>query len=155
MKSGTAARDPSTDSNDAPGACNIAAYLPRMAAEAPDGPALVVTKSRDRAEGAVYATLTFAELEVESNRCANGLADAGIDRGMRVLVMVRPGFEFVELVFALFKIGAVPVMIDPGMGLKGMLRCIGQVAPQALIGIPPAHAVRVLKRGAFKTVNHL
>lgn len=126
-----------------------------MAAESPDRAAVVVTKSRDSGGRAVYATTTFAELEAASNRCANGLADAGIERGMRVLLMVRPGLEFIELVFALFKMGAVPVMIDPGMGLGRMLECIKKVDPQALIGIPPAHALRVLRRGAFRTVEHV
>ncbi|UCE62471.1 MAG: AMP-binding protein [Phycisphaerales bacterium] len=134
---------------------NIASYLPRMADEAPDRPALYITRSRNRAGKAIYASMTFAELEARSNRCANGISSAGIERGMRVLVMVRPGFEFIELIFALFKMGAVPVMIDPGMGVGRMLECIRQVDPQAFIGIPLAHAMRVLRPGPFKTVQHV
>ena len=32
--------------------------------------------------------------------------------------MVRPGLDFFSLVFALFKAGVVPVVIDPGIGLR-------------------------------------
>lgn len=99
--------------------------------------------------------MTFAELEAASNRCANGLRSTGIDRGTRVLVMVKPGFEFVGLIFALFKIGAVPVMIDPGMGVSRMLECIRMVDVQAFVGIPLAQIMRVLRRRAFRGVRHV
>ncbi|MGB2984406.1 MAG: fatty acid CoA ligase family protein [Phycisphaerae bacterium] len=134
---------------------NIASYLPRMAVIAPDRAAVVMTQSRDRSGRAVYATMTFAELEVLSNRYANGLTAYGFTRSMRVLVMVRPGFEFVGLIFALFKMGAVPVMIDPGMGVKRMLECIRMVDLHAFIGIPLAHVMRVLRRRPFKTVKRM
>ena len=40
---------------------------------------------------------------------------------MKVLLMVRPSPEFIALTFALFKTGAVPVLIDPGMGVNRLL----------------------------------
>jgi len=126
-----------------------------MAANAPDRAAVVVTRSRDSSGRAVYASMTFTELEAASNRCANGLAETGITRGMRVLVMVRPGFTFVELIFALFRLGAVPVMIDPGMGVGRMLDCIRQVDLHAFVGIPLAHVMRVFRRRPFRTVKHV
>ena len=82
---------------------------------------MIVTASRDSAGKPRYAQLTFAELEALSNRYANGLAGYGLERGMRVLLMVRPGFDFVALVFALFKLGTVPVMMDPGIGARRLL----------------------------------
>ncbi len=135
--------------------CNIASHLPRMAATVPDQPAVVITRSRDSSGRAVYASITFAELETLSNRYANGLLRAGITRGARTLLMVRPGFEFIALVFALFRMGAVPVMIDPGMGVRRMLECVRSVDPQAFIGVPIAHLMRVLKRAPFKSVEHV
>jgi acyl-CoA synthetase (AMP-forming)/AMP-acid ligase II len=41
-----------------------------------------------------------------------------------VALLLKPGAEFFALVFALFKVGAVQVMIDPGMGLRNMLLCL-------------------------------
>ena len=136
-------------------AFNIASYLPKMAAAAPERPAVVITRSRDKRGRAIYASMTFAQLEILSNRYANGLSQIGITRGVRALVMVRPGFEFVGLIFALFKTGAVPVMIDPGMGVRRMLECIRSVDPQAFIGIPLAHVVRVIRRKPFRTVKRV
>lgn len=139
----------------APRRFNIASYLPAMAETAPDRAAVVITQSRDAADRAVYASLTFAELEALSNRYAHGLAAAGFARGMRTLLMVRPGFEFTGLVFALFKMGVVPVMIDPGMGVARMLECIRQVDIQGFVGIPLAHLMRVLRGRSFRSVRHV
>ncbi len=126
---------------------NIARHLSRMARECPDRSAVIT-----QADG---VTTTFAELEARTNRCANGFLDIGITRGMRVLVLIEPGLDFAAVVFALLKIGALPVLIDSGMGVANMLRCIRQVRPQAMIGIPRAHALRLLRPRAFKSVAHL
>ena len=45
----------------------------------------------------------------------------GVERGTRVLLMVKPGLDLIQIVFALLKLGAVPVVIDPGMGLGRFL----------------------------------
>ena len=58
-------------------------------------------------------TLTFAELDTHSGQLARGLDEIGIRRGMRTVLMVPPVLEFFALTFALFKVGAVPVLIDP------------------------------------------
>ncbi len=133
--------------------CNIASHLPRMASMVGERPGVIVTASRDSAGKPRYAQLTFAELEALSNRYANGLAGYGLERGMRILLMVRPGFDFVALVFALFKLGTVPVMIDPGMGARRLLECIRQVDLHAFVGVPLAHLMRVLRPGSFRTVK--
>ena len=52
--------------------------------------------------------------------------------------MVRPGLDFFSLVFALFKAGVVPVLIDPGIGLRNLGQCCREAAPEVFIGIPKA-----------------
>lgn len=126
-----------------------------MAASAPDRTALVITTGRRGDGGAVYSSLTFAELETLSNRYANGLSSAGFRRGMRTLVMIRPGFEFIGVIFALFKMGVVPVLIDPGMGARRLLDCVRGVDLDAFVGIPLAHVLRILRRSSFRTVRHV
>jgi len=124
---------------------NIASYLPRMASTRSDQRAVVLARSGD--------ALTFAELESLSNRYANGLSAIGVAKGNRVLVMVKPGFEFLALIFALFKLGAVPVMVDPGMGVGRMLECIRTVELHGFVSVPLAHLVRVLRPSAFQGVR--
>ena len=44
------------------------------------------------------------------------------------------------MVFALFKVGAVPVLIDPGMGWRGFLRRVAEVEPERYLSL--IHFVR-------------
>ena len=125
--------------------CNIAATIPRMAAERGEQVAIRCPGSRGRDGWARYdLTLTYRELEDRSNAIAAGLATVGIVRGTRTVVMVRPSPEFFLLMFALFKAGAVPVLVDPGIARSALKRCLDQAQPEAFIGISLAHAARFL-----------
>lgn len=104
-------------------------------------------------EGGKYASMTFRELEARVDGYARALSRQGVARGMRVLVMLR-GADFVAVTFAVFKLGAVPALIDPGMGLKGVLACIRHLEPEVLIGIPPVLLIRVLFARSFTSVRH-
>jgi len=124
--------------------CNIAATLPRMAAERGDQVAMRCPGSRGVNGFARYnITLTYAELDRRSDAIAAGLARIGIARGARTVVMVRPSPEFFLLMFALFKLGAVPVLVDPGIDKRALKQCLDDAQPQAFIGIPLAHAARI------------
>lgn len=96
---------------------------------------------------------TFAELRQEVDRQAGRLEDLGFKPGMTCLVLMRNSAPFVASIFALFKIGVVPILIDPGMGLGRFLKVIEDVAPQALLGIPRAFALRKLAPRTFRTVE--
>jgi acyl-CoA synthetase (AMP-forming)/AMP-acid ligase II len=132
---------------------NVAAYLAAAAQRHPFKRAVVCPSGRDRSGRVAYAHLTFQQLDCESDRLAHGLQQAGIGRGTRTILMVRPSLEFFELIFAIFKIGAVPVIVDPGMGVRRMLACHRSTRAQAFIGIPAAHAVRTLFPTYFPTVR--
>ncbi|WP_406397608.1 (2,3-dihydroxybenzoyl)adenylate synthase [Streptomyces sp. NBC_00879] len=56
---------------------------------------------------------TYAELDRRADRLAAGLRDFGIGRGDRVVVQLPNVAEFFEVVFALFRIGALPVFALP------------------------------------------
>lgn len=96
---------------------------------------------------------TFRQFEERSNQLANFFISRGITKGTRTLLFVKPCRDFSVITFALFKIGAIPVLIDPGMGLKNLLRSIGQVRPEAMIAIDLVHWVRRFKRRPFATVK--
>ncbi|MET8778939.1 AMP-binding protein [Nocardia sp. NPDC004654] len=56
---------------------------------------------------------TYAELDHRSRSLATGLARLGIGRHDRVLVQLPNRAEFVEVIFALFRLGALPVFCLP------------------------------------------
>jgi len=125
--------------------CNIAASLPRLAAASPDRIAMRCPGTRGPDGAARYdVTLSYRQLDRRSDAIAAGLAKRGVVRGTRTVVMVRPSPEFFLLMFALFKAGAVPVLVDPGIDKRALKQCLDEAAPEAFIGIPLAHAARVL-----------
>lgn len=132
---------------------NVASHLRRAAQARPFKRAVVCPSGRDRSGRVAYAHLTFQQLDRESDRLAYGLQRAGIGRGVRTILMVRPSIGFFELIFAVFKVGAVPVVVDPGMGVRRMLACFRSTRPQAFVGVPLAHAVRTLFPNYFGTVT--
>lgn len=131
---------------------NIARHLGAMAAARPQAPALKVPHGRTRSGDIDYLTLTFAELDQEVAAWCIRLAARGVGRGDRTLVMVRPGLPLIASVFALFRLGAVPVVIDPGMKLKNFLPCVARTRPRALIGIPLAQWISRLFRRSFQSL---
>jgi len=133
---------------------NLAQALTEMAARAPFRPAIVFPAGRDRQGRARYTQLSFQQLNELCDRYAYGLSEYGLRRGDRTLLMVRPGIELVTLAFALLKIGAVPVLIDPGMGRKAWLQCVAETEPTALIGVPLAHGLRILFPQPFQGIQH-
>lgn len=124
-----------------------------MAAAQPAGMALKVPRGRTRGGEIDYLALTFAELDAEVAAWSGRLTAAGIKRGDRALVMVRQGLPLIAAAFALFRVGAVPVIIDPGMGLGNFLQCVRRSQPRALVGIPVARLVSRLFRRAFRSVD--
>ena len=120
--------------------CNIAAALPRLARERPDQVAM-----RCPGRGGGYqVAITYAQLDARSDAIAAGLARRGIVRGTRTVVMVRPTPEFFLLMFALFKAGAVPVLVDPGIDRRALKQCLDEARPEAFIGIPLALLAKAL-----------
>ena len=128
---------------------NIAEKLRESAAAAPYQRAVVFPVGRDSQGRVTYSHLTFQQLDRESDRLARGLRQLGVIPGTRLVLMVRPSLEFIALTFALFKAGAVVVLIDPGMGRTSIFRCLDQVEPQGFIAIPIVQAIRVCSGSRF------
>ena len=89
-----------------------------------------------------YASCTYKELNELSDCYARGLHEYGIGPGTRTALMLTPGLDFFAMFFALFKAGAVPVLIDPGIGMKPLKQCLAEAEPKAFIGVTKAHFAR-------------
>jgi acyl-CoA synthetase (AMP-forming)/AMP-acid ligase II len=122
---------------------NIATHLSTLSAQRPAQPALL---SRN-------GIVTYRELEERSNCCAQGLKEIGIQPGTRTVLMVTPGVEFLVLTFALIKMNAVLVLVDPGMGWQNLKKCLNESRPEAFVATPLAQIARILLgwgRGSVK-----
>jgi len=129
---------------------NIAERLCESARQFPSQLAVVCPTGRDRLGRVIWSQLTFEQLDRESDRLARGLIRLGVTPGTRLVLMVRPSLEFITLTFALFKAGAVIVLIDPGMGRSNIFDCLETVEPQGFVAIPLVQAIRVLNRRRYR-----
>lgn len=134
---------------------NIASRLSVAAAANPSGIAMARASSKFRAgEQREYETKTFADMELETSSVAAGFQAMGIRPGMKIVMLVRFGPDFITLVFALLKAGAVVVLIDPGMGRKNLVRCLEATNPDGFVAIPPAHLIRMALSSRFPNARH-
>ncbi len=131
---------------------NIAHRISEAAKLYPEKKSVVFSKRKS--DGSYeYPSYTFKEFEERSNQLANRFVKLGITKGTRTLLFVKPCLDFSIITFALFKVGAIPVLIDPGMGMKNLLSSIKQVEPEAMVSIGLVHWVRRLKPSSFKNIK--
>ncbi len=128
---------------------NIADRLRQSAESWPTQRAVVFPQGTDRLGRTAWTHLTFRQLDEESEQLARGLVQLGVQKGDRIVLMVRPSLEFIALTFALFKAGAVIVLIDPGMGPRNVFRCLKEVNPKGFVAIRAVQVIRALRRGLF------
>jgi len=126
-----------------PETCNIAAALAIQASRQGDNVAIHYPVGK-RSGQVQYASISYSALNQLADEYAHGIIEYGIGRGTRTALMLTPGLEFFAMFFALFKAGAIPVLIDPGIGIKPLKTCLAEAAPQAFIGVTRAQLARKL-----------
>lgn len=97
------------------------------------GPALVE-------QGAHPRVISWSALAGTVERLAAGFGPAGIHPGDRVALLVPPGADLTAALYACWRVGAVPVVADSGLGAKGIGRALRGAGPDHVIGIPTALA---------------
>ncbi len=104
-------------------------------------------------EMVTYNHISFRDLQLLVNKYQRGLAELGLQRGDKVIMLVSPGVDFLALSYAVMGRGAIPVFLDPGMGKENLLNSIEHVKPAAFIGSPKAQVLRWLKRSLFAGIK--
>jgi len=119
---------------------NVACRLAGFAKIQPDKIA-VVEPLGYRGGKRQYRTITFRELDEDSDRIAAGLKEIGVRKGMRMALLVTPGIDFVSCVFGLLKSGAPMILIDPGMGKGNLIQCLQDADPNGFVAISKVQAI--------------
>ena len=125
------------------------AELRRRAAQTPDSVALADLRGsspRTRSpSGAAPPTrrrpVSWSLLDRRTDDIAAGLLAAGVRPGSRIAMLVPPSPDLVACVYAAWRIGAVVVAADAGLGLRGIRRALRSAAPDHVIAIPPGIAL--------------
>lgn len=93
-----------------------------------DSPAVV------QLSGEESSALTWAQLKSQVDTLAAALYEQGMRPGQRVSLLVQPGNQLTVILYACLRLGAVAVVADAGLGIKGMTRAVRSAWPDWVIG---------------------
>ena len=99
----------------------------------PEKDALIYPKNLENEE-ITYDKISYKQLDEFSSIYANYLKEKEIKKEDRVVVLVPVSLMLYITIFALIKIGAIIVFIDPWMGLEKIQKSCEICNPQAFIG---------------------
>ncbi|MBN1574155.1 MAG: long-chain fatty acid--CoA ligase [Deltaproteobacteria bacterium] len=105
---------------------NVGEWVTKRAMIDPDSDFLKEAEREDRA----YTNLEFNE---RVNRTAHALMSIGVSRGERVCVVMLNSSEFLEIFFALAKIGAIMVPMNFRLAVPELAYIVNDVSPKVLI----------------------
>jgi acyl-coenzyme A synthetase/AMP-(fatty) acid ligase/pimeloyl-ACP methyl ester carboxylesterase len=99
--------------------------------------------------GGVAATLSFAELDDRVENVAAGLTAIGVRRGERIALLVPPGTDLTAVLYGIWRAGIVAVVVDAGLGIRGMRVALRSAGPAYVIGTARGlAAARLMGTGA-------
>ncbi len=78
--------------------------------------------------------VSWRQLDDRVRRLAAGLHRIGVRKGDRVSLLVPPGPTLSAVVYACLRIGAVVVVADAGLGIRGLTRAVRGACPDFVIG---------------------
>jgi len=78
--------------------------------------------------------LTWVGLAEQAGVAASALAREGIGRGDKVALLIPPSKELLVAAVALWRVGAIPVVVDPSSGVLALRRQLRAQAPRAVLG---------------------
>ena len=131
---------------------NLCHHLIDAATNTPQ--ALAVAVQKKKFNKLTYQEINFSQLNSYSDQIAYALNQHGLKSGDKAVLMVTPSIDFFALTFALFKAGIIPILVDPGMGIKNLKQCFIEAKPDIFIAIPKAHLARRLFGWGKETVKH-
>lgn len=146
-----------------PGAVGVASAAPMPAVESPLGRHLwsaITDRAADpttadrpavtefEADGRATA-ISFADLERRTAAVAAGLRAIGVQPGERIALLIPPGADLTAALYGIWRAGAVAVVVDAGLGLRGMRVALRSAGPKYLMGITKGlAAARLMATGA-------
>ena len=107
----------------------------RLDARRDDDAAAVIDMSVRKRRGP--REVSWRQLGDRVSRIACGLTAVGVQKGQRVSLLIPPGPTLTAVVYACLRIGAVVVVADAGLGVKGLTRAVRGSWPDLVIAEAP------------------
>ncbi|CBY02075.1 hypothetical protein IAQ61_006660 [Plenodomus lingam] len=99
--------------------------------------------------------LTYDALDQDSNTLARGLQKLGVKKGDRVAVSLGNNAEFATVTYALFKLGAILVPLNPAFNAPQVLSALNHLAASHLIIGAETNLPRKDPRSNIPLLTHL
>lgn len=110
-------------------------------------------------DAAANETATHAEFADRVARYATALSERGVKPGDRLAVLVPPSIDLLAVVYACWRIGAVTVVADRGLGLRGLGAAVRSARVAHVVGpgraIAAARALRWAPRAQMLSLSSL
>lgn len=120
---------------------NLVELLNRQTEIRPDAPAIIdMSRGRNR-------VMTFAELELASQRVATLLQNRNLKAGDAVLIFQPMSAELYITLLALLRLGLVAMFVDPSAGHEYVERCCHIFPPRSFIACSRGHTLRLFSAG--------
>ncbi len=129
---------------------NIASRLKIAVETHPAKPAFIFYSELDKR----WETITFQQLADSTQRFASGLQACGVTPGMTAALMTPPSADFFALAFAMLKLGIIPIILDPAIGIKKVGECLAEARPDIFIGNGLTHILRIFFGWGKKSVKY-
>ena len=110
------------------------------AASQPNKPAFIYYSPRTKN----WDVFTYQQFVDSTNRFISGLSACSLTPNMSAAVMTPPSIEFFPFAFALLKLGIIPIILDPAIGLKKVGEILKESQPDIFIGNTLTHALRII-----------
>jgi acyl-coenzyme A synthetase/AMP-(fatty) acid ligase len=79
-------------------------------------------------------TISFGDLHTRIENIAAGMAASGIEAGDRIALLVQPGVDLTAILYGLWRRGAIAVVVDAGLGLRGIRTALRSAGPRYVVG---------------------
>ncbi|RMJ27387.1 long-chain-fatty-acid-CoA ligase [Aspergillus sp. HF37] len=112
-----------------------------------DNAAVIAKHQNDR--------LTYAALDAKSNALARGLESEGVHTGARVGVMMGNSIEYAVTTYALFKLGAILVPLNPSFNATQVVAALSHLNASHLIISAESNLPRKGPRSNIPLLQHL
>lgn len=129
---------------------NMAEPLFEHAAKNPHRVALYIPLTWNETEVTRYETATFGELYKRIAAYYGGLKRAGYRAGDRIIIMVPPSVDLYCIIIALLAAGVVPILVDPGMGLRKMMAAFDESRARTIITVKKLGRLRYFLPALWK-----
>ncbi|GIK00266.1 hypothetical protein Aspvir_004286 [Aspergillus viridinutans] len=99
--------------------------------------------------------LTYASLDAKSNALARGLESVGVQKGNRVGIMLGNSSEYAIATYALFKVGAILVPLNPSFNATQVISALSHLGAAHLIISAESNLPRKDPRSNVPLLKHL